>query len=1472
MSVESTGSVNSLYDDPFGALPSAEEAVESPPAAVESVTSLAPAAQSDLSAVPVAKSSLSSVSGIRRGPRVAMSQTSATVPVSSPTVVPDTAPAESEAAPSVSEVDNDAVVESEALSVESNTETSGVEPEEAVEVVAAEPEEADAELVDAEPEDAVEDAVEDVVEEAVEKAASPASNVVQQDVAPASNIAIKESEAPVIASAIPSVVPSSRQKGKPSVARSSIALLPDAVPSIAPSAALPAALPAVIPATSARKRGKPRVARSIAAPSQYEGFADAELLEAWNTTIDMKERDDLIKVLQRRSLFPSAAMDSWEYQTGAYPDIIDPQFLQKLLTKREFAESLQYTWNPNPEQDPCDDQTTFEVTPVQRFVTNFMSPKTPYMSALLYHGVGVGKTCAGVQIMEAWLESYPRTEVYLVAPPTIQQGFYRTIFDINKVVIGEGNDPNSALQCTGTTYMKLTNTLYERDKAKIEKAVAKAIKRRYKIFGYISFANYIRDLLKRIPIHASPEEADLFKKQIIRQHFSAKLLIVDEAHNLRDISKVAEEKDEIKDDESDTAGGKLLTPYLMDVLSYSEGMKFCVLTATPMYNSYLEIIFILNLLLRNDKKAELISSDIFDSAGNITEQGRQRLSYTTSRYVSFMRGENPISFPVRLFPQSIPAFGVYPRNNPRGVLLEDDERTYFQRLPLVPILLQEDTLRASLAFTNSLVEGGSGLNTVMLEKLVHAGNIVVPATESTQGNSVEAYTMRTDKDSLNTVFQRETSGGHSRYRAKSSVTARWLVSGALAPYSPKFQFFIERARNAEGCVFAYTRFVTGGALPMALVLEANGYLPYNGKHLLADGIQAPGGKQCALCPRKEKEHADAGHAFSPAYYGILTGNIEISPNNELTITTQRALDNKDGRKIKVLIGSQIASEGVDLRFVRETHIIDSWFHLNKTEQIIGRAIRFLSHCALPKEKRNNTIYLYAAVFPSEMSDRETADLYSYRVGFKKSVLIGRVSRIMKQSALDCNLNQEAIIIRNQDPIMQIDSQRMRREQVNINDMPFTAVCDWIETCDYTCQPKIDVSVVDDSTYDEFSARWRIYQIKQLIRERFEEQSFFQSEDLWSTFALLNIPRLIATDVLREIVNNKTFQIRYRDQSGYIRFCNGYYLFQPNVYEDLTIPLAIRVARFPVKRDQYQPIAYQPIYREESKQEHNSELESVETYWKSIVDWVQELSSHARYSQPPADIAQHIKSTTDTSSETYIQMIEMIEMFHSSFHRSEQKNPESFRKAVSFYFWDEWLTLEEQTYLVKSTGMNLHEYIKENQYQFSKFTVNRFLNPKTGEISVTCENADQKECDAVASQLARSTSDPLRQFQVNKKTTGSFYGYVVPKSGHMVFKTNEAPEVNGKIGRGSECIIVSNIKERLVQLISIGDLLKAHRKTDFNLNKESLFESHMIKGSTRVCTLLNLLLRFLDAERLDNKRWFFRSVEAYYTGHKGTVRK
>ena len=85
------------------------------------------------------------------------------------------------------------------------------------------------------------------------------------------------------------------------------------------------------------------------------------------------------------------------------------------------------------------------------------------------------------------------------------------------------------------------------------------------------------------------------------------------------------------------------------------------------------------------------------------------------------------------------------------------------------------------------------------------------------------------------------------------------------------------------------------------------------------------------------------------------------------------------------------------------------------------------------------------------------------------------------------------------------------------------------------------------------------------------------------------------------------------------------------------------------------------------------------------------------------------------------------------------------------------------------------------------------------------------------------------------------------------------------------MIVSNVKDHLNNLISIGEILQTRIGTNFNLTRELLVTEKSIKGSVRICTLMNILLRFMDAERMNDKRWFFRSVEAYYTGHKGSTK-
>jgi hypothetical protein len=209
-------------------------------------------------------------------------------------------------------------------------------------------------------------------------------------------------------------------------------------------------------------------------------------LEEWTGQRDFSERDKLIAEFQtytapiKATLMKdiSQGQQQREQEGSLYPDIDDTAFLSKLLRKREFRETQQIKITDKSLEDNVCEVQEFEYTPVQKFVAQFMSPETPYNGMLLYHGVGVGKTCAAILTAEVFLELSPKNKVYILAPPAIQPGFYRTIFDINRVKFGVDDAPNQHEGCTGNRYLELTQTQYERTTKDIELRVNRLINKR----------------------------------------------------------------------------------------------------------------------------------------------------------------------------------------------------------------------------------------------------------------------------------------------------------------------------------------------------------------------------------------------------------------------------------------------------------------------------------------------------------------------------------------------------------------------------------------------------------------------------------------------------------------------------------------------------------------------------------------------------------------------------------------------------------------------------------------------------------------------------------------------------------------------------------------------------------------------------------------------------------------------------------
>ena len=139
-----------------------------------------------------------------------------------------------------------------------------------------------------------------------------------------------------------------------------------------------------------------------------------------------------------------------------------------------------------------------------------------------------------------------------------------------------------------------------------------------------------------------PEERyQSIKKKNLRKEFSNRMLVIDEVHNIR-LSKEGKVKTS-----SDNLG---------KLVEATVNLKLLLLSATPMFDSYSEIIWILNLLLLNDKRYPVSEREIFTLKGEFQTKkgeqvGRDLLIRKATGYVSYVRGENPFTFPYRIWPQ-----------------------------------------------------------------------------------------------------------------------------------------------------------------------------------------------------------------------------------------------------------------------------------------------------------------------------------------------------------------------------------------------------------------------------------------------------------------------------------------------------------------------------------------------------------------------------------------------------------------------------------------------------------------------------------------------------------------------------------------------------------------------------------------------------------------------------------------------------
>uniref|UniRef100_A0A6C0KMH2 Helicase ATP-binding domain-containing protein n=1 Tax=viral metagenome TaxID=1070528 RepID=A0A6C0KMH2_9ZZZZ len=1231
------------------------------------------------------------------------------------------------------------------------------------------------------------------------------------------------------------------------------------------------------------------------------------LLERWRRERDPVVKTQLVDELIENGIFAGKDEEEYEIEGGLYPDVDDPQLLPKLLKKLEFQESKQKAITSKDieeDKDRCRSSEDFEITPVQRFVQRLLSPRTPYRSALLFHGVGVGKTCAAITLAESYLYEYPGRKIYIIAPPNIQEGFRRTIFDREGLTVATKTTSARHRGCTGNTYLDLTGSMKEPNRGIIETRVAKAIKGRYEFFGYTSFYNYIISLLNNVEksksLTASAKETA--KYEILRAEFSNRVIIIDEAHNLRDNPLEAEDDtadDATVADTAESKAGKKLTPYLREVLESAEGTTLLLMTATPMYNSYVEIVFLLNLLLTNDKFRNMYPEEIFNmrrkDQGIFTPSGKKLLGRVASKYVSFMRGENPLTFPVRLEPQATTRMTIWPKVSPKGEFIDTEDRENCVRLPCVQGFFSRESELMYKEQTSAIVRSSEGLGITNMDILIQAGNWIFPGDEG------DEFLERIRQQGFESTFSKERKGSLIYFKnVNEERGASWLLDTNLPAASGKCAILLQRINNCHGVAFVYSRFVASGALTIALALEANGYTCWNREiGFLAEGNQHPLGRQCALCPRHENNHGSVleeggipAHTFKPAKYVLLTGSEELSPNNAKCIDAARSAKNKFGEDVKVVIGSQIAGEGLDLRYIREVFVYDSWYHLNKLEQVVGRGIRNCSHAALDRSMKNCTITLLVNGYATEPV-METIDIYSYRQALKKAIVVGNVTRVLKEQAIDCSLNKDAIIVKGLDPVVMIDSQGVTRPQVNINDTPLTPMCDWLMDCNYECKAadgnlltlKIPSEDPDTSTYDEYTARFQIHKLLNFFRDVIAKHTpFITFEKIQNNENFKSIPRPVLAALLKEIVDRKEFLINTDhgpfgpSGPGHIILKNSYYVFQPELLQDTSIPIALRLANIPIPRDNFE--RYKPSKIEKEVEQVQEEEEGIldsedsQDLWTEVLEWAADIyNGTASVESVPAGLIAEVEKLRKFQSlmKSQKERLEMIVWRYATINDLPEVR-HKFAEVVREYMWDEFLTVETKKQIL-STQWNdpvLRSVAKDAFWEMDGGLYIRVMSDSSNDIEYLCvEGESVSPCPrAIVEILEKQRAlDPLLKKAINVLNTGFKYGFIAfnPKKKQYVFKKGVPPTPNGKVTRGSECSINSATTEELKLLEKFADSLRSSGHSDLGINDAELGRRR-IANSVRICTVSDLMLRYMDKVSLKNKRWFYRPLEAKLHNH------
>ena len=681
---------------------------------------------------------------------------------------------------------------------------------------------------------------------------------------------------------------------------------------------------------------------------------------------------------------------------------------------------------------------------------------------------------------------------------------------------------------------------------------------------------------------------------------------------------------------------------------------------------------------------------------------------------------------------------------------------------------------------------------------------------------------------------------------------------------------------SDGVILVYSQYLDAGLIPVALALEELGFVRY-GKNTKTLFKTKP---QKTVDARTLKPSSDS-KSFMPARYSMITGDKRISPDNDYEVKGLTDPNNTNGDKVKFVLISKAGAEGIDFKYIRQVHILDPWYNTNRMEQIIGRGVRNNSHKALDFEKRNVQIFMHGTILGD--NKEETADLYVYRFAELKAIQIGKITRLLKETAVDCILNHEQTNFTNEqmskilkNPITQQLSDGKVLKNFKVGDMPFSPACDYMKNCDYLCRPNDAGDEVNEDTYNEKFIFMNNEKIKQKIRMLMKMNFFYTKDVLISMirnekkYPLVQIYASLTQmiDDEKEIITDKY------SRSGRLVNVGDYYLFQPLELNDTNVSIFERSRPIDYKSDSvvfeinkkilknpsvpFSQQLYEEIGLDEDKPKllgSNDVIKKMSKKYELTQQYIVVTKNDdidtERVARGDNDWYKHAGIVIRKLSIEYPDAKDRMNYYLVS-HIIEELFYSDKLKLMKYIY-----SLDDDKLMNGSFEWYVKEYFKKNTMKTDKHEFIILYDLERMKMFILDNNKWSEATPEDQREIRLETDELTFQSDKYNKIVG-FLGYK-RKNVALVFKVKD---ITSKRDTGAVCEEAG--KEKSMDKLNLILNEKKYTKENTKMVKDK--KGKIIKDAvshTEICVIQEIIMRYFDDTEKNNKRWFLTPDMALY---------